>query len=542
MTVAAPTDAITTRNVGALRPVLSWTTDSVEPHTAAPVAADGVLILLSPFPHGLQALDPSRPASPLRWRYAPPAERMARGRGCCGATGGLAIAGDRVFLTTVDGRAVALDAATGRAIWEVQATDPGAAESLAAPVLAGERVIIGSAGDDFGMRGWVEAREAATGHVLWRRYSTGPDSEAGIGPAFHPFYRPGERAELGQVTWPPAAWQQGGGGVSGGVLWDGTRDLLFHGTGPAAPVNPARRAGDNRWTAGLFARDAATGEARWFTGISPHDPHALGSATAILSAEIDWQGARRSVLVHPDPNGHVYLLDPSGGQILSAEPFVPVNTMQGLDLATGVPRWNDGKRLDANGMLRDVCPGRPGALGGPPAFLPATGLLYLPASRLCMDIEYRDTNFIRGTPYTGANVRLRPPASGARGALVAWDVAAARPAWTVEEPFPLGGGALATEEGLVFYGTRDGWLKALDARSGAELWRFRLRSGVVSQPVAFRGADGRPYLAVVAGDGRGAGREIDMRDASAANGLAQALSDLPPPQAPGGVLTVFGLP
>lgn len=530
--------AITPANVASLRPVLSLRTGHPGPHATSPVAAGGLLFLLTPFPHALLALDPTRPEAPLRWRFAPAADGRAQGNGCCG---GLAAGGGRLFLSTLDGRLIALEAGTGAVAWEVRAAEPEAGESLSAPVLAGERVILGNAGDAFGVRGWVEARDAATGRSLWRRFSTGPDAAVGIGPGFRPFHSPGEGAELGQRSWPPAAWQQGGGSVSGGVLWERDGELLIHGTGHAAPLNPGRRPGDNRWTAGIFARDARTGEARWFTGIAPHDPHALGSAAPVMPAEFDWRGMRRRLLVQANPNGRVYLLDPAGGQVLSAEPFVPVNATEGVDLATARPRYDDTRRLDGPGMLRNICPGRPGALGGAPAFLPATGLLYIPASRLCMDIEFRNPNVIRGTGFTGANVRPRPPAAGTPGALVGWDVAAARPAFTVDEPFALGGGVLAVE-GLVFYGTRDGILKALDAWSGRELWRFELGSGILSQPVIVEGSDGRPYLAVVAGDGRAAGAEMDMRDASAAGGLGRALAALPPPREPGGILMVFGLP
>ncbi|MBP0445399.1 PQQ-binding-like beta-propeller repeat protein [Roseomonas sp. SSH11] len=366
-------------------------------------------------------MDPMQPSAPPLWRHTPEADGRAVGLACCGAVGGLSSQGDSLYVASLDGRLTALDAASGALRWTVTAADPGQGETLgAAPLIRNERIFLGNAGDDFGARGWVAARDAATGHLLWQRHSTGPDSEVGIGQGFRPRY-PGELGEdLGKVSWPPSAWQQGGGGVSGPILLDPTLNLLFHGTGHAAPWNPARRAGDNKWTAGLFARDPATGEARWFTGFSPHDPHALGSATANILAEFPWEGQRRRLLIHPDPNGRVYLLDPGSGEILSAEPFVAVNATEGVDLATGRPRWNEAKRLEGNGMLRNVCPGRPGALGGEPDFLAEAGLLFLPASRLCMDIEFRDASYIRGTGYTGANIRLGARPGQPRGALVAW--------------------------------------------------------------------------------------------------------------------------
>ncbi|SHI71035.1 PQQ-dependent dehydrogenase, methanol/ethanol family [Roseomonas rosea] len=539
----AARDRITPANVATLRPVLTLRTGSAQPHLAAPVAADGLLFVLTPFPHHLLALDPASPTAPLRWRHVPEADGRAAGQACCGASGGVTAAGNRLFLATLDGRLTALEPATGSVLWDSRAADPGAGETLgAAPLVVGDRLFLGNAGDDFGVRGWIGAWEAPTGRPLWRRYTTGPDSDVGIGPDFRPHHHADQGRDLGQASWPPSAWRQGGGGVTGPILWDPTLGLLFHGTGHAAPWNPARRPGDNKWTAGLFARDPETGMARWFDSISPHDPHALGSATANALVELSWQGRPRRLLIHPDPNGRVYLLDPASGEMLSAEPFAPVNSTTGVDLANGRPQWNGAKLLDANGILREVCPGRPGAVGGEPDFSRDTGLFYIPASLLCMDIEFRDAAYIRGTGYTGANIRLGTAPGAPRGALVAWDVAAARAAWRVEEPFPLGGGALATAGGLVFYGTRDGALKAVDARSGQLLWRFDLGTGAVSRPVGFLGRDGRPYLAILAGDGRGAGREIDPRDASADSGLAHALRGLPPPREAGGVLYVFGLP
>ncbi|WP_458094665.1 outer membrane protein assembly factor BamB family protein [Roseomonas sp. WA12] len=541
-TAIAPA-AITPATVGALRPVLAISTGSPERHLAAPVTVEGLVFVLTPFPHTLLAIDPASPSAPIHWQFTPEAAQMARGLSLGQAAGGVTAEGGRLFVATLDGHAMALEAGSGRVIWDARVADPAAGETLAAaPLVTGGRVLLGNGGDDFGARGWIAALDAGTGRPFWRQHSTGPDAEVGIGPGFRPFYPTERGADLGQASWPPSAWRQGGGGVSGPIMFDPVLNLIFHGTGQAAPWNPARRPGDNRWTAGLFARDPETGAARWFAGFNPHDPHALGSATGNLVAELDWRGNRRRVLIHPDPNGRVYVLDAASGEMLSAEPFVPVNAITGVDLASGRPRYDEARRRDSNGTVGGVCPGRPGALGGDAEFRPETGLLYLPASRMCMDIEFRDAGYIRGTAYTGANLRLIPSFGVSRGALVGWDVAAARPAWVVDEPFPLGGGVLATAEGLVLYGTRDGFLKALDGRSGRELWRYQAGTGVISRPVAFRGTDGRPYLAVVAGDGRGAGREIDMRDASADSGLAQALRDLPPPREPGGTILVFGLP
>ena len=448
-----------------------------------------------------------------------------------------------MYLNTLDGRTLALDTGRGEVIWDVRTADPSRGETLAsAPLAAGDRIVLGNAGDDFGARGWIAALDAATGRALWRRYSTGPDAEVGIGPGFKPLHARDQDASRGTTSWPPSAWQRGGGGVSGSILWDAAADLLFHGTGHPAPWNPDQRPGENRWTSGLFARDAETGLARWFDPINPHDLYALGGNAPNLLVESEWRGARRRLLIHPDGNGYVYMLDSRTGEMLSAEPFVPVNATSGVDLPTGALIRNADKAVRRGMTTRDICPAHPGAVGGSSAFLPATGLLYIPSRRLCMDMEARNANHIRGTGFTGASFRIQPHGGEPRGMLVGWDLAAARPAWTVPERYPLGGGVLVTEGGLVFYGTLDGVLKALDARTGAELWRFQAAAGIVSRPITFRGPDGHQDIAVLAGLGNGPDAEIDRRDATAAQGFANVLRGLPQPRDPAVTLYVFRLP
>jgi glucose dehydrogenase len=194
------------------------------------------------------------------------------------------------------------------------------------------------------------------------------------------------------------------------------------------------------------------------------------------------------------------VLDRGTGEMLSAEPFTTVNATTGVDLATGAVRRDDSHASRFATMTRDVCPGWPGAVGGASALAPDGSLLYIPVSRLCMDLEARNTSFIQGTAFVGANVREKSPADGMRGALVGWDLDAGRTAWSVREKFPVAGGVLTTG-GVVFYGTLDGVFKALDGKSGHELWRFQASSGIIGQPISYRGPDGRPYVAVLAGLG-----------------------------------------
>jgi lanthanide-dependent methanol dehydrogenase len=537
-------------SVGRLTLRMAFPTGQRGGHAGAPVVDGDRLFVLTPFPHSVLAFDLARPDAPVLWRYARRADGAAWGLATRNiTTTGIALTAGRLFLNTFDGHTIGLDAATGNVLWDVAMAEIDQGQSLlAAPLVAGDRVFIGSNGGDFGVRGWVAALDASSGRVLWRRYNAGPDVDVGVGKDFRSQYLPAQ-ADLGVSSWPPDAWQQGGGDLAGTPIHDAVRGLLVYATGHPAPWNAEQRQGANYFTSGLFARDAVTGAARWFVPINPHDPYGLGAEGSLIPVELPWQGGDRAVLIHPDASGVVYVLDRSSGEILSAHRFVDVNASTGVDISSGTLRRNPDKAIRVNSTTRDICPAWPGATGGTAqaAFSPQTGLLYIPASRLCMDMEARQTSFMAGTPYIGANIRAKAPRdSKGRGALIAWDPVAGKPVWTVEESLPLESGVLATAGGVVFYGTLDGWFKAVDARSGKPLWQFRTSSGIIGQPVSLERADGRQYIAVLAGVGGAAGAvaqdEIDIRDATAAHGYGNAIRDLKPPPAPDGMLYAFGLP
>jgi lanthanide-dependent methanol dehydrogenase len=549
----AALDDINAGTIARLKLIISFHMAKAGGYSGAPAISGDTLFLQTPFPHTIYALDLMQPAAPIRWQVTPKADGKASGLSCCDrTTGGPVLAGDRLYLSTFDGHTLALAAATGRILWDATIADPAKGESLAAaPLMAEGRVVVGNGGDDFGVRGWIAALDAATGHMIWKYFTTGPDREIGIGPRFNPASPADHGEELGLADWPSDAWLQGGGGLSGGMVYDADHAVLVYGTGHPAPWNPARRPGDNRWTSGLFARDPATGEARWFDVINPHDLYALGAGGSIVAADLPWQGESRSLLIHPDANGQVYVLDRLTGAVLSVTDFLPVNATRGFDLAKASLIRNDAKAINPNSTMRDICPAWPGATGGgvpgaaASAFSPETGLLYIPVNRLCMDLEARDASYIAGTPFIGANLRMTAHGQS-RGAVIGWDIARSQPAWTADEPFPVESGVLATQGGLIFYGTLDGAFKALDAGTGRLLWQFQTVSGIIGQPVTFRLSNGRQYVAVVAGVGGASGRvaqnDIDRRDATAARGYANVLRDLRPPVDPGGTLYIFALP
>jgi glucose dehydrogenase len=253
------------------------------------------------------------------------------------------------------------------------------------------------------------------------------------------------------------------------------------------------------------------------------------------------------VLLHPDRNGYLYMLDRQTGQVLSADAFSTITTSLGVDLATGALKPNPKKEPRAGETVRDICPAAPGAKDWQPsAWSPRTGWLYVPHQNLCQDAQTYEVSYIAGTPYVGADLKMKPGPGGHRGEFTAWDPIARRKAWVIRENFPVWSGALATAGDVVFYGTMEGWFKAVDAKTGQLLWQFKTGSGIIGQPVSYRGPDGKQYVAVLSGVGGWAGAIVagglDPRDQVAGGGFVNAMKDLPKVTGKGGMLYVFALP
>jgi lanthanide-dependent methanol dehydrogenase len=540
---------IDARNVAGLKLSFAFSTGMTRGHEAAPIVTDRTMYIVTPYPNALLALALDVPGTPLRWKYEPGPNSSSQGVACCDTINrGATYADGRVFFNTLDAQTIAVDAATGKEIWRVRLGDIGHGESMTmAPIVVKGKVLVGNSGGEFGVRGWLTALEAATGKILWKAYSTGPDSEVLIGPDFKPFYS-GERGkDLGVRTWSPDTWQHGGGTVWGWISYDPELNLIFYGTGNPGPWNPEQRQGDNKWTAGIFARDPDTGAAKWFYQTSPHDLYDYDGVNESVLVDLTINGQPRKVLAHPDRNGYLYVIDRATGEVISANPFVHVNTIDSIDLKSGRPHYVPEKKPVPGQVVRDICPH---AAGGkdwqPSAYSPVTHYLYIPHQNMCQDEEVVQANYIAGTPFVGANLKMHAGPGGNRGVFSAWDIAAGHSVWEVKENFPVWSGALATAGGLVFYGTMDGWFKALDAGTGKLLWQFKTGSGIIGQPVSYRGPDGKQYVAVLAGVGGWAGAvvsgDLDTRDASAGDGWGNAMSDLSTYTQKGGTLYVFSLP
>jgi PQQ-dependent dehydrogenase (methanol/ethanol family) len=516
---------------------------------AAPIVVDNTMYIVTAYPNYVYALDLTQPGAPIKWSYQPHPAPASQGVACCDVVNrGGVYADHRFFFNTLDGNTIALDADSGKLIWKAKVADINLGESLTmAPLVVKNKVLVGDSGGEFGVRGWIEALDAATGKPVWKAYSTGPDKEVLIGADFHPFYDSDKGQDLGVKTWPPEAWKIGGGTMWGWFAYDPDLNLIFDGTGNPGPWNQEQRPGDNKWTAGVFARDPDTGAAKWFYQSNPHDEHDYDGINEIVLLDVPIGGTIRKVLLHPDRNGYLYMLDRATGEVISANPYGYVNSILSVDLKTGRPKINPEKETRLGVVVRDICPTASGAKDwNPSAYSARTGFLYIPHENICMDWTDVQTNYIAGTPFVGADVVMKPGPGGNRGEVTAWDVVNNKPAWQIKEDLPVWSGALATAGDLVFYGTMDGWFKAVDARTGDLKWQFKTGSGIIGQPVAYRGPDGREYVAVLSGVGGWAGAivsgNLDPRDPSGALGFVGVMPDLKKKTVAGGTLYVFAIP
>lgn len=468
---------------------------------------------------------------------------------CCDLVNrGAAYAHGKIFYNTLDNHTVAVDANTGQEVWKTKLGDINRGESMTmAPLVVKDKVLVGNSGGEFGVRGWLTALDSDSGKIAWRAYSTGPDADVLIGLNFKPFYDHDRGQDLGVTTWPPEAWKIGGGTVWGWLSYDPELNLLYYGTANPGPWNPEQRPGDNKWTCGLFARNPDNGEARWFYQWTPHDTHDYDGVNENILVDLPLNGQTRKALVRPERNGYVYVLDRASGEVLSATPYVHVTSSQGVDLQTGRLIIAQEKVPQVGKVVRDICPAAPGAKDWQPAaFSPRTGLFYIPHNNLCMDFEGVEANYIAGTPFVGANVKMYAGPGGHRGEFTAWDPVAGKKVWSIRERLPAWSGALVTAGDVVFYGTMDGWFKAVHARTGELLWRFKVESGIIGQPITYRGPDGQQYVAILSGVGGWSGAivagDLDPRDGTAALGFVNAMADLPQHTTKGGTLYVFALP
>ena len=458
---------------------------------ASPIVNDGIMYTVSP-PNDVVALDAV--TGRTFWRYnhnVAPAARV-----CCGRVNrGVAILDNRVFMGTIDGRVIALNAKTGAVEWNVAIDRPEAGYSITvSPLVVKDKLILGPAGGEYGIRGYIVALDPNTGKQLWRFNTV-----------------PGE-GEPGRETWAGDSWKTGGGSIWTTGSYDAETNLTFWGVGnPGPDWNGDGRLGDNLYTESVVALDADTGALKWHYQFTPHDEFDFDSTQVPVMAEIDWQGQPRKVLMMANRNGVFYVIDRVTGQFLKATPFVKVNWVDGWD-AKGRPN----KVLHPTPEGTRIFPNNQGATNWySPSYSPRTGLFYIPTWAETSSV-YRKTpgpdtvKYSEGQQFTGTFPSMAVPALVAAptnnrlpqdgyGTIQAVDPKTGAQRWEFRMNDVTDSGVLSTASDLVFAGGREGYFFALDAKTGTLLWRSMVGGQVASGPISYA-VNNRQYIAVSAGN------------------------------------------
>jgi PQQ-dependent dehydrogenase (methanol/ethanol family) len=542
----SPLTQITAANVKNLHAAWSFSTGTLRGHEGNPLVIGSIMYVHSSFPNKVYALDLTKPGAPQIWQYTPEQDANVIPIACCDVVNrGLAYhPSGKLYIELLQGDLLALDAKTGKKIFQVKSADFHKGETMTnAPLVVKNVVITGISGGEFGVRGRVTAFDAMDGHELWRAYSTGPDAEVKISGTPNANYESMKGKDLGVSTWQGDEWQHGGGTTWGWYSYDPTLNLFYYGSGNPGTWNPDQRPGDNKWSMSIWARNPETGEVKWVYQMTPHDAWDYDGVNEMVL--FDTKDGKK-LLTHFDRNGFGYTLDRTNGKVLVANAYGPVNWAKSIDLTTGRPVEDASKRTTAKGNTEGICPAAIGFKDQQPsAYSPKTGWSYVPTNNICMDYEGVEVKYAAGQPYVGAIVRMFPGPGGNRGAFIAWDPVQGKIMWSDKENLAAYGGALATAGDIVFYGTMEGWLKAVDQKTGKLLWEYKTPSGIIGNPMTYVGPDGKQYVAVLSGIGGWAGigvaAGIGAEDPTAGLGALGAFGDAGSFSTQGGVLTVFSL-
>lgn len=508
-------------NVGRLKIAWTFSDGALYGHEGAPLVVGNTMYTVSPFPDRAFALDLTKPGPALKWMYDPKPLPAALGKACCDAVlRGWAIGGGKLVYNLLDDHTIALDLKTGKELWRTELANVANGVTMTSSAfIVGNKVFVGNSGGEMGVGGWLAALDLNTGKVLWKAYSTGSDKDVKIGSRFKPFYPQYKGKDLGLTSWPAGMAPHGAGAAWGFISYDPETNLIFYGTSNPGPRVPAQRPGDNLWTSTVFARDADTGEAVWAYQFTPHDQWDYDGVNEMMLLDLPINGKMRKTLVHFDRNTYAYVLDRTNGQVLRADTFAPQTWSLGFDYKTGRPIVNPAMQPRPEQKLR-VCPPDIGQKDWePPSYSPRTGLLYVGIFNICMDLTDHKVSYIAGTPYDGMEMKRMSVdgPNGGWGAFIAWDPVHGRVAWRIPEKFMVMSGAVATAGDIVFYGTSDGWFRAVDAANGKILFQQKLSSGIIGQPITYLGPDGRQYVAIPSGVG-GAASVQAARDGYPARG------------------------
>jgi PQQ-dependent dehydrogenase (methanol/ethanol family) len=502
----SPLDGINKASIKDLGLAWSLDLDTHRGQEATPLVIDGVMYSTSAWSK-VQAIDAA--SGRLLWQYDPKVPGEVGVKACCDTVNrGVAAYQGKLYLGTLDGRLVAIDAATGSEVWSVVTVDQSKSYTITgAPRVVKDKVIIGNGGAEFGVRGYVSAYDAATGKMIWRFYTVPGDPS-----------QPFESAALEKAaqTWNGQWWKEGGGGtVWDAMAFDPGLDLLYIGTGNGSPWNQKIRSpggGDNLFLSSIVALRPDTGEYVWHYQTTPGESWDYTATQHIILADLTLDHQQRKVLMQAPKNGFFYVLDRTNGQLLSAQPFATLNWATSVDLKTGRPVEVPAARFP---KATDVWLALPGPLGAhnwhPMSFSPQTGLVYIPVQEpgfaYIDDAKYktRPLGFNVGVDLTIPTMPQDAPAkaatlAGIRGYLQARDPVTQKVVWTVQHDSSWNGGVLSTAGDLVFQGNAMGMIVGYNAHTGEQLWSFDAQTGVVAPAMSYQ-VNGEQYIAVVAGWG-----------------------------------------
>ena len=549
-------DQINAGNVGKIQVAWSFSTGVLRGHEGGPLVIGDVMYVHTPFPNIVYALDLNDDGK-IIWKYEPKQDPNVIPVMCCDTVNrGLAFSDGMIYLHQADTTLVALDAKTGEKKWSVVNGDPKKGETNTATVMpVKDKVIVGISGGEFGVRCHVTAYDSKTGKQVWRGFSMGPDSEMLVDPQKTTALGKPVGADSSLKSWEGDQWKIGGGCTWGWYSYDPETNLVYYGSGNPSTWNPKQRPGDNKWSMTIWARDADTGVAKWVYQMTPHDEWDYDGVNEMILTDQQFNGAPRKLLTHFDRNGFGYTLDRVTGELLVAEKYDPsVNWATKVDMDKASPTFGrplvvaqysteqNGEDVNSKG----ICPAALGTKDQQPAaFSPKTNLFYVPTNHVCMDYEPFRVSYTAGQPYVGATLSMfpAPNSHGGMGNFIAWDNTKGKIVWSLKEPFSVWSGALATAGDVVFYGTLEGYLKAVDSKTGKELYKFKTPSGIIGNVTTYEHG-GKQYIAVLSGVGgwAGIGLAAGLTDPNAGLGAVGGYAALSSYTNLGGQLTVFALP
>jgi PQQ-dependent dehydrogenase (methanol/ethanol family) len=554
-------DQINTKNVGNMQVAWTFSTGVLRGHEGSPLVIGSTMYVHTPFPNIVYALNLDD-ENKIIWKYEPKQDPSVIPVMCCDTVNrGVQYADGKIFLHQADTTLVALDAKTGKELWKAVNADPKRGETgTGAAIIAGDVVMIGVSGAEFGVRCFFTGYDINTGKRLWRAYSMGPDDEMLVDPEKTMSLGKPIGKDSSLKTWTGDQWKLGGGSIWGYFSYDPELNLVYYGTGNPSTWNPAQRAGpdgkqiDQKWSMSIMARNPETGMAAWLYQMTPFDEWDFDGVNENILVDMEVKGTKQPVLVHFDRNGFAYTINRKTGIPLVAEKYDPVvNWSTGVDLDPKSPTYGRpavvaSKSTFLNGQdvnTTDVCPAALGTKDQQPAaYSPLTGLFYVPTNHVCMDYEPFKVTYTAGQPYVGATLSMYPPKGESHmGNFIAWDADKGKIVWSNKEQFSVWSGVLTTAGGIACVGTLEGYFKCVDQKDGKELYKNRTPSGIIGNAFTY-GHGGKQYIGIYSGVGgwAGIGLAAGLTNPTDGLGAVGGYAGLNDYTALGGSLTVWSLP